>query len=50
MSLHTWHWQGPYKPTSCTTFTLNSHWARASTDKKSCIYACRVTLVVSNSL
>ena len=26
MSLHTWHHQGPRKPSSCTAFTLNSAW------------------------
>ena len=35
MSLHTWHLQGPRKPSSCATFTLNSHWGRAATGKKS---------------
>ena len=51
MSLHTWRRQGPLKPSSCTTFMLNSHWGRAATGKKnSCIYACRVTSVVSESL
>ena len=34
MSLHVWHRQGPCKPSSCTTFTLNSHWGRAATGKK----------------
>ena len=34
MSLHTWHRQGPHKPSSCATFTLNSHWGRAATVKK----------------
>ena len=43
MSLHTWHRRSPHKPSSCATFTLNSQ-------KKSCIYAYRVTSVVSNSL
>ena len=33
MSLHTWHHQGPHKPSSCTTFMLNSHWGRAATGK-----------------
>ena len=32
--LHTWHCHGPCKPSSCTTFTLNSHWGRAATGKK----------------
>ena len=34
MSLHTWCRQGPRKPSSCTTFTLNSHWGRAATGQK----------------
>ena len=34
MSLHTWRHQGPHKPSSCTTFTLNSHSGRAATGKK----------------
>ena len=29
---------------------LNSHWGRVTQAKKSCIYVCRVTSVVSNSL
>ena len=46
--LHTWHHQDPHKPSSCATFTLNSHWGRAATGKKkSCFYVCRVTSVVS---
>ena len=32
--LHTWHHQGPCKPSSCATFKLNSHWGRAATGKK----------------
>ena len=35
MSLHTWHRQGPHKPSSCTTFILNCQWGRAATGKKS---------------
>ena len=51
MSLHTWPHQGPHKPSSCITFTLNSHWSRLATGKKiSCVYEHRVTSVVSNSL
>jgi len=51
MPLHTWHCQGPWKPSSCATFMLTSHWGRAATGKKkSCISAHRVTLVVSDSL
>ena len=34
MSLHIWCHQGPHKPSSCSTFTLNSHWGRAATGKK----------------
>ena len=34
MSLHTWHPLGPRKPSSCATFTLNSHWGRVVTGKK----------------
>ena len=34
MSLHTWSHQGPCKPSSCTTFMLNSHWGRAATGKR----------------
>ena len=34
VSLHTWCHQGPHKPSSCSTFTLNSHWGRAATGKK----------------
>ena len=30
MSLHTWHHQGPHKPSSCATFMLSSHWSRAA--------------------
>ena len=37
MSLHTWCDHGPHKPSSCTTFTLNSHWGRAVTGKKSLV-------------
>ena len=53
MSLHTWHHQGPRKLSSCITFMLNAHWEGAATDKrkkKSCIYACRVASVLSDSL
>ena len=52
MALHTWHHQGPHKPRNCATFTLNSHWGEAATGKKkkSCVYAHRVTLVMSNCL
>ena len=34
MSLHTWLHQGPHKPSSCTTFMLNSHLGRAATGEK----------------
>ena len=34
MFLHTRCHQGPRKPSSCTTFTLSSHWGRAATGKK----------------
>ena len=34
MSLNTWRHQGPCKPSSCTTFTLNSHWAELPQAKK----------------
>ena len=34
MSLHTWRCQGPHKPSSCTSFGLNSPWGRAATGKK----------------
>ena len=51
MSLYTWHCQGIHKPSSCATFTLNSHWGRAATGKKNpYTYAHKVSLVVSNSL
>ena len=51
MSLHTSHCQDPCKPSSCTTFMLNSHWGRAGTGKKmSCAYVHRVALVMSNFL
>ena len=51
MFLHTWRHQDPHKPSSCATFTLNSHWGRASTGKKKSYgYACRVTSVMSYSL
>ena len=51
VSLHAWRHQGPRKPSSCAPFTLSSRWGRAATGKeKSCAYACRVTLVLSDSL
>ena len=33
MSLHTHCHQGPRKPSSCATISLNSHWGRAATGK-----------------
>ena len=39
MSLHTWHRQGPCKPSSCAAFVLNFHWGRAATGKKF-LYIC----------
>ena len=51
VSLHIWRCQGPCQPSSCATLTFNSHWSTAATGKKkSCICACRVALVVSDSL
>ena len=44
MSLHTWHGQGPRKPSSCATFTLNSHWDRSVTGKKSLASMCTGSL------
>ena len=44
---------GPCKPSSCATFTFNSHWGRAATgkkEKKSCAYTHRVASVMSSSL
>ena len=50
VSLHTSRRQGPRKPNSCTTFTLNPRWGRAATgEKRSCVYEHRVASVVSNS-
>ena len=34
MSLHTWHCQGPRKPSNCTNFMLNHHWDTAATGLK----------------
>ena len=51
MFLHSWCRQGPCKPSSCATFTLNSHWGTATTGKKKlCAYAHKVALVVSDFL
>ena len=42
--------QNPCDPSSCTTFTLSPHWARAATGEKETtrVYVCRAALVVSN--
>ena len=41
VSLHTWCHQGPCKPSSCATFTLNPHCDRAATGKKKkVLYLC----------
>ena len=37
VSLHTWGHQGPRKPSSCATFTLNSHWGTAAAGKSSLV-------------
>ena len=50
VSLHTWHHQGPCKPSSCAPFTLNSHWGRAAIGQKKSVHTHRVILVQSNSL
>ena len=51
MSLHIWHHQGHFKPSSCATFMLNTYWGRAATGKKkACMYVRRVASVVSDSL
>ena len=34
MSLHTWHCQGPRKPSNCTNFMLNHHWDTVATGLK----------------
>ena len=47
MSLHSWRCKGPHKPRSCATqLSLRQSCHR---QKKSCVYAYRVTLGVSNS-
>jgi len=38
VSLHTLCQQGPRKPSSCATFTLNFHWDRAATGKKEALF------------
>ena len=40
MSVHTWHYLGPCKPSSCTTFTLNSYLGKAATGKKKVLPLC----------
>ena len=40
VSLHTWHHQGPHKPSSCTTFLLNSPWGRTATGQKTVLRLC----------
>ena len=50
MSLHIWCCQGHLKPSSCATFMQLSLGQSCHRQKKSCIYARRVALVVSNSL
>ena len=40
MVLNNWHYQSPCKPSSCSTFMLNSHWDRAATGKKSLVSMC----------
>ena len=44
MSLHTWHGQGPHKPSSCATFMLNCHWDRSVTGQKSFASMCTGSL------
>ena len=40
MSLHTCHHQGPCKPGTCATFTLNPYWGRAAAGKKKVLHLC----------
>ena len=41
MSLNTRRHQGPCKPSSCSTFTLHSHWAELpQAKKKSLVFMC----------
>ena len=50
MPLHIWYRQGARKPSSCTTFMLNSLGQSCHRQKKkSCVCVCRVASVVSNS-
>ena len=49
VSPHTWHHQvgwclAPHKPSSCTTFMLNSQWGRADIGKKSLTSMCAGSL------
>ena len=37
MPLHTWYGQGPRRPSSCTSLSLNPHWGRTATSKKSLV-------------
>ena len=50
MSLDNWHHEGPCKPSSCTTFTLNSHWGKTATGKKKVLYVHWVASVLSDSM
>ena len=40
MSLHTRRLQGPHKPSTCTTCTLNFHWGRPATATKNVLSLC----------
>ena len=44
MSLHTWHYQGPYKLGSNATFMFSSPWGRDATGKKSLVFLCAGSL------
>ena len=50
MSLHTWHHQGPCKPSSYPPSHSTLTGAELPQANKSCIYAHRVTSVVSYNL
>ena len=52
MSLHTLRHQGPHKPSSCTTFMLNSQWGqRCRRQKKKVLCLCaQGPLILANSL
>jgi len=41
--------QGPHKPSSCTTFMLNSHWCRAATGQKKSLVFMHAGLLQSCS-